>query len=128
MSRPADWFVVAVGGAILGASLGLAVLAGRGIDPLAGVDLCWSRILLHRDCPGCGLTRSFVALAGGRLGRAVACNPTGPVLFGTILLSTLLHGARLAGAPVRRLGVADSILAALAVGTLVVHGLHFYLK
>lgn len=128
MSRAADWIVVTLGGTILAASLALALLAARGIDPIGGVDLCWSRILLHRDCPGCGLTRSFVALAGGHLGRALACNPTGPVVFGAILASTLLHASRLAGASLPRLRLIDCLLAGVAVTTLLVRGIHFYAR
>ena len=126
MNRAADWFVVAFGGTILAASLALALLAHRGVDPIARVDLCWSRILLDRDCPGCGLTRSFVALAGGDLARSFACNPTGPVLFAAVLLLTFLHVLRLAGVPIPRLGSIDGVVAAVAVGTLVIHGFHFY--
>ncbi len=126
MSRAADWFVVAFGGTILAASLALAILAGRGVDPIANLDLCWSRVLLHRDCPGCGLTRSFVALAGGKLARAFACNPTGPLLFGAVLLSTVLHAIRLAGAPLRRIVLLDSLLWGTAMTTLLVHAVHFY--
>lgn len=125
MSRAADAFVAAFGGAVLSASAALALLARRGVDPIGGVDLCWSRILLGRACPGCGLTRSFVALAGGDLGRAAACNPTGPVLFAAILLLTILHGLRLAGVPLRRLGAIDAVMAAVALAALVAHGFHF---
>jgi hypothetical protein len=126
-ARPEDLFVVIAGGAVLAASLALALLAHNGMDPIASLDLCWSRILLARDCPGCGLTRSFVAFAGGDLSRSFACNPTGPLLFAGILLLTILHALRLAGAPLRHLGRLDAAIAAILVGALVLHGFHFYL-
>ncbi len=48
---------------------------------LATTPLCWSVILLHRECPGCGLTRSFAAIGRGSLLEANALNPLGPILF-----------------------------------------------
>lgn len=125
-SRPADLFVTLFGGTILAASLALAILGHRGVDPVANVDLCWSRILLDRDCPGCGLTRSFVSLAGGDLRRSFSCNPTGPLLFGGILLLTLLHALRLSGLPLRHLRSIDAITGGAMIGGLLLHGFHFY--
>jgi uncharacterized protein DUF2752 len=48
---------------------------------LATAPLCWSVILLHRQCPGCGLTRSFAAIGRGSMAEANALNPLGPILF-----------------------------------------------
>jgi hypothetical protein len=45
-------------------------------------DMCWSRRFIGISCPGCGLTRSFVATAHGRLFEAMASNPMGPFLYG----------------------------------------------
>lgn len=44
-------------------------------------DVCWSRRLLGVSCPGCGLTRSFVAMAHGRFGQALDFNLMGPFLY-----------------------------------------------
>ena len=44
-------------------------------------DTCLSRRVLGVSCPGCGLTRSFVALAHGNPASAFRFNPMGPVLF-----------------------------------------------
>lgn len=44
-------------------------------------DTCWSRRLLGISCPGCGLTRSFVAMAHGRLRQALDFNLMGPFLY-----------------------------------------------
>jgi hypothetical protein len=44
-------------------------------------ESCMSRRLLGVSCPGCGLTRSFVALAHGQVRESFAFNPMGPVLF-----------------------------------------------
>jgi hypothetical protein len=43
--------------------------------------ICWSVILFHRECPGCGLTRSFAAIGRGAFAEANALNPLGPILF-----------------------------------------------
>ncbi len=52
--------------------------------PLLGIpmpELCtWNR-LTGWDCPGCGLTRSFVCVGHGQLLRAFTFNPVGPILF-----------------------------------------------
>jgi hypothetical protein len=42
--------------------------------------LCGSRILFGMECPGCGLTRSFVALAGGDLAGSLTFNRVGWIL------------------------------------------------
>lgn len=42
--------------------------------------LCGSRALFGVECPGCGLTRSFVALAGGDVAQSLAFHRIGWVL------------------------------------------------
>jgi hypothetical protein len=44
-------------------------------------ETCMSRIVLGVSCPGCGLTRSFVAIAHGQFWHAFLFNPMGPFLF-----------------------------------------------
>ncbi|MBK9030856.1 MAG: DUF2752 domain-containing protein [Myxococcales bacterium] len=80
------------GAALAAAQLGLAaVLVPRG-DVVAWPDGsplgvgCLSRALLHADCPMCGMTRSFVALAHGHLGAALGFHPAGPLLFVAMLV------------------------------------------
>jgi len=43
--------------------------------------MCLSHELLGIDCPFCGMTRSFVALAHGDLGASLRLHPAGPLLF-----------------------------------------------
>lgn len=124
--RPADWIVVLVGLAILTAAFGLAAARAAGHDLLPERDLCWSRVLLGQECPGCGLTRSFIAVASGQLGHALAYNRLGPILFGAIALLTILHAATLFGVRVPRLGTIDAILGTAVAGILLAHTLHFY--
>lgn len=49
-------------------------------------ETCMSRRVLGISCPGCGLTRSFVAVAGGDLKRALSQNPMGPIVFLLVVL------------------------------------------
>ncbi|MGZ7033426.1 MAG: DUF2752 domain-containing protein [Thermoanaerobaculia bacterium] len=49
---------------------------------IAAQPLCWSVIFFHRECAGCGLTRSFAAIGRGSLAEANQFNPLGPILFG----------------------------------------------
>ncbi|MGB6065056.1 MAG: DUF2752 domain-containing protein [Desulfomonilaceae bacterium] len=44
-------------------------------------NLCWSRSLLGISCPGCGLTRSFAAMARGEICTSWRLNHCGPMLF-----------------------------------------------
>jgi hypothetical protein len=54
--------------------------------PLYLSETCFSRRFLGISCPGCGLTRSFVALAHGHIQNAFHFNPMGPILYLTCLL------------------------------------------
>jgi hypothetical protein len=44
-------------------------------------ETCMNRRILGISCPGCGLTRSFVAVAHGNIRMAVNANMMGPALF-----------------------------------------------
>jgi Protein of unknown function (DUF2752) len=44
-------------------------------------DACVSHAILGISCPGCGLTRSFTAVARGEMLAALHLNPCGPLLF-----------------------------------------------
>jgi hypothetical protein len=48
-------------------------------------EVCTMRRLLGIDCPGCGLTRSFVALAHGDFVAAWRWNPAGLLWFAALL-------------------------------------------
>ncbi len=47
--------------------------------PLPG--LCTAQRIFGIDCPGCGLTRSFISLAHGDLARACHFNAVGVLFF-----------------------------------------------
>jgi hypothetical protein len=82
--------------AILGISLAVLALSLALVDdgggrlrlpfttfPLPAV--CTFRRIFGTDCPGCGLTRAFVALAHGRLAAAWHYHPVGVLLFAAVL-------------------------------------------
>jgi hypothetical protein len=71
-----------------GVLLAAALLSVRGTSSvvLPGINLplpalCMSRRVLGIDCPGCGMTRCFIALAHGDVAAAWSFNPAGLLLF-----------------------------------------------
>ncbi|MFT5326918.1 MAG: hypothetical protein ACI8P0_004801 [Planctomycetaceae bacterium] len=56
---------------------------------LPGIPLpetCYSRSLFDVDCPGCGLTRSFIYLAAGRIADSWSANRVGWLLLFAVLV------------------------------------------
>lgn len=47
------------------------------------------------DCPGCGLTRSFVSLAHGQWAAAWSYHPAGPLLFAVVAFQLPWRAAQL---------------------------------
>jgi hypothetical protein len=89
---------VAVGIAA-GAILAAVVAARIPRTTLATTPLCWSVILFQRECPGCGLTRSFAAIGRGSLHEANLLNPLGPILFAwAVAVIAIRIGKRIAPA------------------------------
>jgi len=58
-------------------------------------EVCWSRRLFDMDCFGCGLTRSFVLTAHGRLAPAFEVHPLGPLLWLGVALQLPWRGWKL---------------------------------
>ena len=60
---------------------------------IAGVpSICLFHNFTGLPCPGCGLTRSWVAMAHGHAGEALVWHPLGPLLFLSALGYTLWSG------------------------------------
>jgi len=55
-------------------------------------ELCMMKRYTGLTCPGCGLTRCFIALARGDLPAALAYNPAGVLLFVIVALQIPLRG------------------------------------
>lgn len=56
---------------------------------------CSMQNIVGIDCPGCGLTRSFISLAHGRLDASLAFNPAGILIFGVVLFQIPYRTAQL---------------------------------
>ena len=86
--RLLDLGLAALAATALALATWLTPAVGGGVSRPGGAPLgvmCPARLLLEIECPFCGLTRSFVALAHGRLGAAWAHHPAGPLLFACTL-------------------------------------------
>jgi hypothetical protein len=89
--------VVIVAGVFVGSSLGWR--SGFGID------VCWLHRLTGLPCPGCGLTRAILSLAGGDLSGALRLHPFSLAVlpYATLTVTSLAWPRRL------RLGVRASL-------------------
>lgn len=78
---------------------------GKGLQ-VAGMptpQICQFRVQTGLDCPGCGLTRSWVSAAHGRFESSLSFHPLGWLLMLYTLLQFFRHGACLLWPRVRRL-------------------------
>jgi hypothetical protein len=77
-----------------------AALAGAVLVPPAiaerGPNLCLISRIIGRPCPACGMSRAWVAMAHGDLGRSFGWHPLGPFAY---VLATLLVLRRYAPRP-----------------------------
>ncbi|HET9626215.1 MAG TPA: DUF2752 domain-containing protein [Kofleriaceae bacterium] len=107
--RAIDLGLAAFVAAVLGASLALRPAGDQVAWPGGGALglVCPFRRLFDLDCPFCGLTRSFVALAHGDVAAALRFHPAGPALFAALavaLVALVWVGARRARPLVERRG------------------------
>ena len=58
------------------------------------VPLCFWKWKFHVDCPGCGLTRSFLVMAKGQLFEAFRYNAAGPLVYFFFLVYAVENGIR----------------------------------
>ncbi len=70
-------------------------VALRGLPQYPLPPSCFSRTYLGVDCPGCGLTRSFILLAQGDLRASVARHRLGWLLALAVLLQVPYRIAKL---------------------------------
>jgi len=70
--------------------MAVSLLAAPALSPRtveSGPVLCPFRRLTGLPCPGCGMTRSFVAVAHGDIGSAFAYNRLGPLLMAIFVIA-----------------------------------------
>ncbi len=59
------------------------------VNSLETIPLCIFKYIMHFDCPGCGLSRSFLNLSHGNFLAAIRFNALGPVIYLLLLLYLL---------------------------------------
>src|SRR5262245_29390375 len=123
-SRPATLYhvvLLALSACIVLLSLLLSIRGSTQVVlPLVQVplpELCTFRRFVGLDCPGCGLTRSFISLAHGDLAAAWSYNPAGLWLFGLVLVQLPYRGYQLWR--IRR-GLPEIVLTRVALAVLLV--------
>lgn len=121
-----DRILLVVSSMIIAAAGVMAALSAAGYATLPARSFCWSQVLLGRECPGCGLSRSFIATALGDPARAFELNPTGPFLFAVLVVILVTRVARWRGLPWPR--AADATLAIVTVVILLTRTAWFYLR
>ena len=77
--------------------VGLILTAGWWVTPaqVAPIPLCLFRYFWHIDCPGCGLTRSFLALSRGHFLEAIRYNAAGPLIYLLFVTYAVDHARKL---------------------------------
>ena len=119
--KPFDRIVVAVSAAAIAA----AVIVGH-FDLVPDAPICWSQILLGRECPGCGLTRSFALIGRGAVRDANVMNPLGPILFAWLIALIVIRAGRAWAPRFRWWSEIDVAFSATVVIALVVRTITFY--
>ncbi len=112
----------------LAAAAWLVPTAGGGVARADGTPLgalCWLHAAFGIECPMCGMTRSFVALAHGDLAAAFRFHAAGPLLFAAmaaLVVAVAIAAARRARPIVERprfmFAFQSVVVACLAIGVL----------
>ena len=63
--------------------------------PMAMPESCMSRRAWGIDCPGCGLTRSFISMSHGQFKNAFSFNVAGPLVYLFVLIQIPWHAYQL---------------------------------
>lgn len=61
-----------------------AIVLGVFVGRVPETTLCYSRALFGIPCPGCGMGRSLVHLAQGRIGESLRFHLFGPIVLGVL--------------------------------------------
>ncbi len=97
-------------------------------------SVCMFKNSTGLDCPGCGLTRAFCAIAKGHVSKAITFNLTSPFVFAlfgmwwtrsALFLAGFPKPARFIEAPFRKLPVVTALILLFLAAWLVKLVLHF---
>lgn len=128
------YVILALASAVLLAACALNFRAGETVylpfSQLALPPSCGMKIYWGIDCPGCGLTRSFILLAHGDVAGSLAMNPSGVLMFGLVLFQVPYRIAQIwrirQGLPCWNLGIASAVVFSAIFAVMVVQwGLKF---
>lgn len=105
--RSHDMTMLCIAVAVLVLSFALQVRTDQRVELLGlsgfhAPEMCGSRLCLGIECPGCGLTRSFIRLANGDWSSAIALNRVAPLLALAVLAQIPYRLAMLLGWPPAR--------------------------
>lgn len=98
------------------------------------LSVCLFKNSTGLDCPGCGLTRAFCAIAKGHVSKAITFNLTSPFVFAlfgmwwtrsALFLAGFPKPARFIEAPFRKLPVVMALILLFIAAWLVKLVLHF---
>ena len=59
--------------------------------PFQMPETCMSKRMWGVDCPGCGLTRSFISMSHAQFSRAFSFNAAGPIVYLFVLIQIPWH-------------------------------------
>lgn len=121
-----DRIIVVAAVAVILITSGLGAWMNRG-GSLPSQSFCVSVLAFGHECPGCGLTRSFVAIGSGNFADAVLLNPLGPVLLAGIVSLLVMRIAKLFVPPRDDWHRADLALAGIMIVAMVARSIQFYL-
>lgn len=89
-----------IAGAMIIASFVFSLEGENGVRipgiPIRMPETCTAKRVWGVDCPGCGLTRSFVSMSGGEIWKAFGFNPAGPLVYLFVLVQIPWHLFQLA--------------------------------
>ncbi|MGD9161574.1 MAG: DUF2752 domain-containing protein [Desulfobacteraceae bacterium] len=108
-----------------------AVFTAAYIDPVfsfvthdpPGYGICIFKNITGYDCPGCGLTRSFLCIARGDFARSFHYHDFGIVLFAYLCLQTIIQGLYLIFGPVKYISFTGRLLG--RTGLILLFALYF---
>ncbi len=83
-------------------------------------SMCSSRVLLGIDCPGCGLTRAFIAISHGQFSAAWKFNPASFAVYAFVAVQIPWHLMQLSRIRHLRPPIESSVVYLAPIGLVIV--------